>query len=164
MSPTILPEIVRCNLAPMRRALDTYEVSNGTPESTDELLFLISFLVDAIERYWAFSQSELRKGVEGRVVSVGLKDVLGSAEVILPAYEKLQRALDAIPDHLATEIKINLSRVDTDVKRVERVIGRMASLLNLLNTSAPPIDLEKLKTLEAGPFVRLEDLRSGRRT
>src|SRR5690242_12330701 len=40
MSPTIFPEIVRCNLRPMRHALDEGETHELKPEQADELFFL----------------------------------------------------------------------------------------------------------------------------
>jgi hypothetical protein len=48
------------------------------------------------------------------------------------------------------------------VERVEQVRRQVISLLEWLNAPAPPVDLERLKTLEAGPFVRLPDLQARR--
>jgi hypothetical protein len=80
MSPTILPEIVRCNLRPMRHALDEGEVHELKPERADELFFLCAFVADAIEKSWAMIQANSRKGIEGRELSAMLQEVSGQIE------------------------------------------------------------------------------------
>jgi hypothetical protein len=160
MSPTILPEIVRCNLRPMRHALDTYETQEMKPEQAAELFFLCSFLADAIEKNWARVQSGSRNGIEGRKLSSLLQEVCVQIEESLQTYERLQRMVRGIPDYRAAEG--NLSRLTADIDRVEQVRRQAAALLEWLNAPAPPIDPERLKSLETGPFVRLTDLQ-GRR-
>jgi hypothetical protein len=41
---------------------------------------------------------------------------------------------------------------------MEQVRRQAAALLEWLNDSPPPIDMDRLKSLETGPFVRLTDL------
>jgi hypothetical protein len=159
MSPTILPEIVRCHLGPIRHALDACEVQNLTAEQADELFFLCSFLADAIEKSWAMIRGGSRKGIEGRKLSAMLKEVSGQIDDSLGTYERLQRMVRRIPDYRAID---ELSRLKADVERVEQVRRQVISLLEWLNAPAPPVDLERLKTLEAGPFVRLPDLQARR--
>lgn len=160
MSPTILPEIVRCNLRPLRHALDAYETQELRPEQADELFFLCSFLADAIEKNWERIQGSSRKGVEGRKLSSMLQEVCGQIEESLQTYERLQRMVRGMPDYQAAES--NLSRLTADIDRAEQVRRQAAALLEWLNAPAPPIDPERLKSLETGPFVRLTDLQARR--
>ncbi len=160
MSPTILPEIVRCNLGPMQHVLDAGEVQDLTPEQADELFFLCSFLADAIEKSWGTIQGGLHSGVEGRKLSALLQGVSGQIEECLQTYERLRRMVGGMPDYQGAED--NLSRLTADIERVERVRRQGASLLDWLNAASPPIDLDGLKALEAGPFIRLADLKERR--
>lgn len=160
MPPTILPEIVRCNLRPMRHALDEGEAHDLTPEQAEELLFLCSFVADAIERSWATMQSGSHKGIEGRKLSAMLQELSSQIEESLQTYEKFQRMVHGMADYRGVEGK--LSRLTANIERVEQVRRQTAALLEWLNAPPPPIDLERLKSLETGPFVRLTDLQ-GRR-
>jgi hypothetical protein len=156
MSPTILPEIVRCNLGSMRYALDAYGARDLTPEYADEFLFLCSFLADAIEKSWATIQSDARRGVEGRNLSAQLQELSGQTEGALQTCERLRKKACAIPH--GPSMAGNPSRLTTDIERLEQVRRQAALLLDWLNAPSPPLDLDRLKTLEAGPFVRLTDL------
>ena len=160
MSPTILPEIVRCNLGPMRDVLDASEASNLTPEQADELFFLCSFLADAIEKSWARIQGSTYNGVEGQKLSAMLKEVTDQIDDSLRTYERLQRLAGGIPDYRAAAD--NLSRLTEDTAKVEQVRRQVVSFRDWLNVPSPPVDLEHLRTLEAGPFVRLADLQTRR--
>ena len=155
MSPTILPEIVRSNLAPMRHALDAFEMQEPTPEQADELFFLCSFLADAIEKSWATIQSGMRKGIEGRKLSLLLQEVSGQIDEALQTCERFQKRIFNIPDGQSMAAKP--SQLSTDLERVGRVRQQVAALLEWVNAPTPPLDLERLNALEAGPFVPLTD-------
>jgi hypothetical protein len=158
MLPTILPEIVRCNLGPMRHALDAYEARDLTPEQADEFFFLCSFLADAIAKSWATIQGDARKGIEGRKLSARLQELSGQIEEAQQTYTRLRKKVRAIPDGPSTAAKP--SRLTTDIERLEQVRQQSALLLEWVNAPSPPLDVERLKTLEAGPFVRLADLKA----
>jgi hypothetical protein len=158
MSSTILPEILRCNLHPMRQALDEYEGHDPTPEQADELFFLCSFLVDAIEKNWARIQGRPRQGIEGRKLLSMLQELSGQIEEALQTFQRLPKIVRPMSNHRAAEE--GLSRLTTDVERVEHVRKQVATLVDWLNISPPPVDVESLKSLEAGPFARLADLQA----
>jgi hypothetical protein len=160
MSSTILPEIVRCNLPPMRRALDEYEAQEPTPEQADELFFLCAFLADAIKESWAMIQGGSRQGMEGRKLLSLLQEVSGQIEEVLSACERLQRMVQRMPNYRGAAG--SLSRLTADVERMEQVRKQAAALRDWLNIPPPPVDVEGLKSLESGPFVRLADLQARR--
>ena len=158
MSPTILPEIVRSNLAPMRHALDAYEECDPTPEQADELFFLCSFLADAIEKSWATIQSGMRKGIEGRKLSLLLQEASDQIDEALRTGERFQNRIFTIPE--GQNITSKPSQLSTDLERVRRVRQQVAALLDWVNAPSSPPELERLKALESGPFVPLTDLQS----
>jgi hypothetical protein len=160
MSPTILPEIVRCNLDPIRHALDASGDRTLSPEQADELFFLCSFLADAIEKSWATIQRSSREGIEGRKFAAVLHDVSGQIDECLQTYERLQKSAGGISAY--PEAERNLSRLKADIERVVQVRNQVASLLDWLKATPPPVDLEHLKTLESGPFIRSTDLQARR--
>lgn len=155
MTPTILPEIVRCNLGPMRHALDAYEAGELTPEQAEEFFFLCSFLADAIEKSWATIQAAVRKGIEGRKLSALLQEVSSEIETTLQTCERFQHRISAGSAWSGTADKP--SRLAADVERVKQVRHQVVALLDWLKAPSPPLDLEKLKSLESGPFVRVGD-------
>jgi hypothetical protein len=162
MSPTILPEIVRCNLDPIRHALDASEARALSPEQADELFFLCSFLADAIEKSWASIQRSSREGIEGRTFAAVLRDVSGQIHECLQTYERLQKRVRGVSAY--PEAERNLSHLKSNIERVEQVRKQVASLLDWLAAPPPSVDLERLKTLESGPFIRWTDLQARRRS
>jgi hypothetical protein len=162
MSSTILPEIVRCNLPPMRRALDEYEAQEPTPAQADELFFLCAFLADALKESWAMIQGGSRQGMEGRKLLSLLQEVSGQIEEVHSAFERLQKMVQRMPNYRGAAG--SLSRLTTDVVRMEQARKEVAALRDWLNVPPPPVDVEGLKSLESGPFARLTDLQGRRGT
>lgn len=144
----------------MRHALDAYETQSPTPEQTDELFFLWSFVADAIEKSWTTIQSEVRKGIEGRKLTALLRELSGQIDEAVQTCRRFQNQIETMPEGAIMGGKPG--RLRADMECMEYVRQKVTAHLKRVNVPSLALDLEKLKALESGPFVRLTDLQARR--
>jgi hypothetical protein len=144
----------------MRRALDEHEAEELTPVQADELAFAVSILADVIEKAWAKIKEGPVRGTSSRRIVPHIERAHEVVEDALRTCVRFRTKVERAPAHTATHDM--LAGLAENAERVRRVLLQLRELLDWLKAPPPPADLEKLKALEAGPFVSLEELRARR--
>jgi len=145
MAPTLVSEMVRGSLAPVRDAL-----RQEKRPSTQDLLNAFSYLTNQMEQFRVWIDSILDDGIESRKLAFMVKEALDSLD------ETLRLLADA-RDNPPGNQPLPLADLEENTRRVERVRGDFLALLRWLEAPPPKVDLV---ALERGKTGKTEDLDS----
>jgi hypothetical protein len=145
MATELLPEMTRANVDWLREA-----IRQGALREQDrgDLAHICGIIVGLFESNLARLDEDLRHGVEpGRLLPLAER-VLSAADNALQAFDLIGQQADGPLSALA-----DLS------SRVRAVRERYAEVAALSRVEPPPVPEEVLAAAEAGPFIRLDELR-----
>jgi len=149
MTTELLPEMTRANVDWLREAIARGALRE---QNRGELAHICGVIAGLFESNLARLDEDLRRGVEsGRLLLL--------AERVLAAADK---ALD-IFDLIAQQADGTMPALVDLASRVRVVRERYAEVAALSRVEPPPVPEEVLAAAEAGPFIRLDELRRRRR-
>jgi hypothetical protein len=146
MPSALLPEFIQVSTDWLRRKA---EQQNGAAPGDFASVCLL--LVDALQAFWRETQDELRKGMSGDRLRERCREGLSVAEQVLATI----RGIAALP-RLTQGVEFREA-----AQAARKVRDDFTQLLDWA-TAPPPVDLEKLKAAESGPFIRLAAGKAGR--
>jgi hypothetical protein len=150
MTTEILSDYARHNVGWLREAL-AKRLDGFSRDEGEAFAYLCSRIAGLF--------AELQEQIQGRLaVGMESRPLLALANAFHPLAPEAIGQFAAIRERVAAvpELKAVLPLLDVAIAGMERVRAFFASLVTQIRTSGPPVDLDKLRVLEAGPFIRLE--------
>jgi hypothetical protein len=150
MTTELLSDYARHNVGWLREAL-AKRPDDLSRDEGETFAYLCSSIAGLFADLQERVQEHLAVGMESRSL-LGLANALQPlAQEGIQQFAAARQRATAIP-----ELKAVLASLDAAIAGMERVRAFFASLVKQIRTSGPPVDLDKLRVLEAGPFIRLE--------
>jgi hypothetical protein len=156
MTTEILPGFARANVGWLRQALEERR-GRLSQEEGRALACLCGHIAGLFRGLGDVLHQRLRGGVESRALLAELRGIVSAAEEALAQFAALREQIGA-----AVGTPAGLSSLDEATAAVEAVRAELGSIAAWVDSPVPPPDLERLQSAQAGPFVRLEDLKARR--